>query len=161
MLFAISYSRSRINRQSNFSWQKDPLCEGKPYPKVFSEFKKTLSNLRSQKYGNAPCNGKEVLEQIERDFDLGYSLLRNNDGELLKLLDDVVITDTFENCIFSSSKSISLIKEFTEETTRFFILDGTFRITPKGVWQQILILHVNFGLKVSKVILLIRDHEMK
>lgn len=139
----------------NFSWQKDSLCGGTPYPKVFSEFKKTLSNLRAQKYGNAPTNGKEILEQIENGSlsDLEYSLIHDNEGKLQKLLNDVVITDKFENCIFSSSESLSLIRDFTEEEQRFFVLDGTFRITPKGVWQQILILHINFGMKVSKIIL--------
>lgn len=137
----------------NFSWQKDELCNGTPYPKLFSEFKKTLSNLRAQKYGNAPTNGKEIMEQIEKKSftDLEYSLVRDKEGKLQKLLNDVVITDKFEYCVFSSPKTLSLIKEFTTEDQRFFILDGTFSITPKGVWQQILILQINFGLKVSKL----------
>lgn len=136
----------------NFSWQKDELCNGDPYPKLFSEFKKTLSNLRAQKYGSAPTNGKEIRNSIERNSltELEYSLLRDEEGKLHKLLNEVVITDKFENCIFSSAKTLSLIKEYTEVEQRFFILDGTFRITPKGIWQQILILQINFGLKVDK-----------
>lgn len=123
-----------------------------------------MSNLRGQKYGHAPTNGKEIREQIEKNSltDLEYSLVRDKEGKLQKFLNDVVITDKFEYCVFSSPTTISLIKEFTTEDQRFFILDGTFSITPKGVWQQILILQINFGLKVSKLILkyLNRDLEI-
>lgn len=157
-----SYSRSRkiVVRYfniTNFSWRNDPLCKG-PYPKVYAEFKKTLSNLRAQKFGNAPTNGTEVLEQIEINSLSGfqYALPEDEEEELGKLFYDVQITDKFDNCIFASSKSLSLIKENTNEKDRFFVLDGTFRITPKGVWQQVLILHINFGLKVRIFVKLIK-----
>lgn len=132
-----------------FRWQNDPLCEGTPYPKVFREFKKTLGNYRKQKYGKAPTNGEEVLREFEKDAvrtDYGYSVL----FEKGPLFNDVVIEDNFEYCVFSSWKSIALVLEYLPELMRFFILDATFRITPKGVWQQVLILHINFGMKVSK-----------
>lgn len=133
----------------NFSWQKDPLCEGTPYPKVFHEFKKTLGNFRKLKYGKAPTNGIEVLTEFEKEAvlqDYGFSLLQEHGP----IFNGVVVRDNFENCIFSSAKSIDLILENTTESERFFIVDGTFRITPKGVWKQVLILHINFGFKVSK-----------
>lgn len=115
----------------NFSWQKDPLCEGTPYPKVFDEFKNTLSNRRKQAYGKSPINGKEVLIEFEKE-----SISKANAFSLLKdhverpFFNVVVITDNYENCIFSSAKSIELIIEYTTERERFFIVDGTFRITP-------------------------------
>lgn len=130
-----------------FRWQKDPLCEGTPYPKVFDEFKKTLGNCRKQRFGKSPTNGVEVLAEFEKQSvseAYGFSLLQDHG----QFFNDVVIEDNFENCIFSSSKSIDLILQNTTEAERFFIVDGTFRITPKGVWQQVLILHINFGIKV-------------
>lgn len=132
----------------DFRWQKDPLCEKTPYPKVFDEFKKTLQNCRKQRYGKSPINGTEILVEFEKQSVLdnyGFSLLQDHGS----FFNDVVISDNFENCIFSSAKSIELILQNTTEAERFFIVDGTFRITPKGVWQQVLILHINFGIKVS------------
>lgn len=131
-----------------FRWQNDPLCKGAPYPKVYDEFKKTLSNIRKAKYGKSPTNGEEILLEFENEFiqkEYGFSLLQEH-GDFLN---DVVITDDFEYCIFSSAKSIALVLENIPVSQRFFILDGTFRITAKGVWEQTLILHINYGLKVS------------
>lgn len=147
-IFYIYRFGNLILNSSIFRWQKDPLCNG-PYPKTFSEFKKTLTNIRKRRYGKNPTNGEEVLAEFQKEEvlrDYGYSLLQDHG----KLLNDVIITKTYENCIFSSAKSIALIKENVPEHKRFFILDGTFYITPKGVWKQVLILHARFGSKVSQ-----------
>lgn len=82
--------------------------------------------------------------------DLGLSLHH----ERGKFFNVVQITDEFENCIFSSSKSISLILENTEETSRFFLMDATFRITPRGIFQQVLILHFQYGIKVIFLVII-------
>lgn len=100
------------------------------------------------KYGKSPINGREVILEFQKESvreDYGFSLLQDRGP----FFNDVLITDRFDNCVFSSAKSIALIMENTLESDRFFILDGTFRITAKGVWQQTLILHINFGIKVS------------
>lgn len=134
----------------NSRWQSDALCDGSPFPKVFSQCKKTLGNLRTLKYGPSPKNGAEVREKfsrIEIMEALGHSLHYDHG----RFFNDVIVTDKFDSCIFSSHKSISLIKQYTLEEKRFFILDGTFRITPKGVWQQTLILQISFGLKVKQI----------
>lgn len=119
------------------------MCSG-PYPKVFPQVKKTISNLRKNRFGKAPDNGTEVLEAFQKEQvmrDYGFSLL----NERGRFFNDVIITNEFENVIFSSAKSIALILEHVPESQRFFILDGTFRVTPQGVWQQTLILHASFG----------------
>lgn len=131
-----------------YRWQSDALCGEMPYPKVFDEFRKTLSNIRKFKYGKSPTNGLEVLSEFEKPHvseQYGVSLL----AEHGPFFYDVIITDNFENCIFASSKSIELVLHNTNEVERFFVLDGTFRITPNGIWQQVLILHISFGHKVS------------
>lgn len=132
----------------HFSWQNDELCKGTPYPKVFDEVRKTLSNSRAQRYGKAPTNGDEVIDEFKKEHvsdAYAFSLLQDHGP----FLNDVIITDAFENIIFSSSKSIQLILQNTKEEDRFFIVDGTFRITPNGIWTQVLIVHINFGIKVS------------
>lgn len=98
-------------------------------------------------YGKAPTNGVEVLAEFEKESVselYAFSSLQDHGT----FFNDVIITNNFENVIFSSSKSIDLILQNTTEAQRFFVVDGTFRITPNGIWQQVLILHVNFGIKV-------------
>lgn len=138
-----------LTNQNN-RWQNDALCDGAPYPKVFDEFKKTLGNYRRKKYGKAPENGREVLAEFEKEsvrIDFAYSLLKDRG----QFFNDAIISDRFEYCVFSSAKSISLILENTVESERFFTLDATFYITPYGVWEQTLILQINFGSKVSEI----------
>lgn len=135
----------------SFRWQKDPMCTGS-YPKTYDELKKTISNHRTNRFGKAPINGTEILEKFEKEQilkDYGFSLLQ----ERGRLFNDVIITDQYENVIFSSAKCIALIVENVPQNKRFFIVDGTFRITPKGVWQQTLILHAYFGEKVRQKII--------
>lgn len=64
------------------------------------------------------------------------------------LFNNIQIEKKFSNCIFSSESSIALVKKYLEPKERFFIMDGTFRITPHGIFNQVLVLYVRFGLKV-------------
>lgn len=121
-----------------------------PFPKVYDEVKKTLCLIRRVKYGDSPKNGSEVLSQFATPDNLQkYGTSASIQGG--KLFYDVIIEDTYENCIFASTKSIELILEYTNQRERFFILDSTFRITPAGVWQQVVALHISFGLKVNNL----------
>lgn len=90
---------------------------------------------------------------MEREFQREY--IRENLGcSLIKdagpIYNGAVVTNDFDYCVFSSPKSISLILENVPQSERFFIIDGTFRITPKGVWQQTLIVHVMYKSKVRQ-----------
>lgn len=92
-------------------------------------------------------------EEIEHVFDkpeimqgLGTSLFH----EKAPIYNGIQITDKFTNCIFSSSKSISLIRSNMETHERFYLMDGTFRITPRGIFNQLLVIYVQFGLKVTR-----------
>lgn len=101
------------------------------------------------KYGKAPTNGEEIRIEFEKPEilnDLGMSKHREH-GPFFNQLQ---INDHFTNCIFSSAKAISLVLENVDENDRFFLMDGTFRITPRGIFQQVLILHIQFGIKVIK-----------
>lgn len=127
-------------------WQTDPLCDGN-YPQNFDEVKKTLENRRKLKYGKAPTSGEEIRAEFQKPDvlkDLGMSKHREN-GPFFNHLQ---IDANFTNCIFSSAKAISLVMENIDEKDRFFLMDGTFRITPRGIFQQVLILHIQFGIKV-------------
>lgn len=139
-----------VNESIFFRWQKDALCDG-PFPKTFEEVKRTLENCRKQKYGKAPTNCRE----IEREFakaNIFESLGISRHQERGIFFNTVQIGDGFENCIFSSSKSISLIKDNVDTKDRFFLMDATFRVTPRGIFNQLLIIHTQFGKKTFPII---------
>lgn len=129
-------------------WHRDPLCSG-PYPQSFESIERTLRNYRKTKYGKSPNTPQEIEAEFQKQDvfrDLGLSKFR----ERGLLFNKICIEKDYCNCIFSSEKSIALVKENLEVDERFFIMDGTFRITPRGAFQQVLIIHIQFGIRVSE-----------
>lgn len=129
-----------------YRWQIDPLCNG-DYPRTFDEMRRTMEDWRKAKYGKAPKNAKEIEDAFKKSdiFEtLGKSLYRGR-GTFYNCSQ---ITENYENCIFSSPRSIQLIKENVDEKDRFFLMDATFSITPRGSFQQVLIIYAQFGPKV-------------
>lgn len=107
-----------------------------------------MEDWRKAKYGKAPTNAQELNEKFKEQniFEsLGKSLHRDR-GIFYNCSQ---ITENYSNCIFSSSKSIQLIKENVEEKDRFFLMDATFSVTPRGEFQQVLIIYAQFGPKVG------------
>lgn len=132
-----------------FSWHNDPFCSG-PYPQGFESIERTLRNYRKTKYGKSP----NTIEDIEREFSkpdvfeaLGLSQFREHGV----LYNGIQIEKEFCNCVFSSAKSIAVITDILEPHERFFVMDGTFNITPRGEFKQVLILHAEYGIKVSLI----------
>lgn len=129
-----------------FRYHKDPNCIG-PFPKKYESVEKTLRELRRSKYGKSPKSVHEIADAFENEYvmeGLGKSLY----GERERLFNTMQIEQNFSNCIFSSPSSIALIKKYIDTNERFFIMDGTFRITPHGVFTQVLVIYVRFELKV-------------
>lgn len=126
-------------------WQKDPLCDGS-YPDTYDEISRSMAEWRKAKYGRAPTDAEGISREFEKPdiFEaLGKSLHRDRGT----IFNTVQIEDGFANCIFSSPRSIELYKT-VEEKDRFFLMDGTFRITPRGSFQQVLIIYGQYGSKV-------------
>lgn len=108
---------------------------------------KTLRDLRQNKYGKSPNTVEEIKNAFETESikdGLGRSLY----GQKRTLFKQIQIEKNFSNCIFASEASIALIEQNLDPSERFFIMDGTFRITPQGVFSQVLVLYIRFGLKV-------------
>lgn len=135
---------------SSSRWQSDPRVSEVPFPKKYNEVKRTLEEFRKQRYGRAPKNGEEIIKELSKPEvyqSLGLSLHRER-GIFFNKME---INKNFENCIFSSSKSISLILQNTKKEERCFVMDATFSSSPR-IFQQLLILHVVFGIKVIFVL---------
>lgn len=60
--------------------------------------------------------------------------------------------DGYENCIFSSAKAIALIKDNVNIEDRFFVMDATFRVTPRSSFKQFLVIHIQYGKKTFPIV---------
>lgn len=132
---------------SMFRWNNNPLCTG-PFPYNFETVEKTLRERRKSKYGKPPVSPEEIVLEFEKSDvlrDLGTSKHRDKGP----FYNTTQIENNYSNCIFSSAKSIELAKEHLEVHERFFSMDATFRITPRGIFQQVLVIYIHFGSKVT------------
>lgn len=117
--------------------------------KKFEKISKSLSNWRKEKYDVSPKTCEEIRKAFENPVtlnDLGTSLHRQHG----LIYNGVHEEKDYSYCVLSSPKSIELITSNLEEQERFYLIDGTFRITPMcSVFKQVLIIHAQFGIKVS------------
>lgn len=128
-------------------WNQDPKCKSQ-FPVPLHKIYRTLKDLKNKKYGKSPTNCDEIKAAFENPAimnDLGTSLHRER-GNLYNYTHE---ENDFSYTIFSSPKSIQLITDNLDESERFYLIDGTFKITPMcNVFQQVLIIHAQFGIKV-------------
>lgn len=129
-----------------YSWNADVLLK-KPFPHNFEYYERTLRDLRKTKFARSPKTAIEIENEFQKESvmnELGFSLCQEK-GLLYNGID---IGEEYCNCFFSSAKSISLVKENIDRNERFFLMDGTFRVTPNGIFQQLLVLYIQYGIKV-------------
>lgn len=134
----------------SYRWTEDEKCIG-PFPKHFESYDRTLRDLRKSRFGKSPTLPREIEYEFKKPDivnSLGKSLYRNSGP----IYNGIQIERDFANCIFSSPHAISLVKEHIEIKDRFFLMDATFRITPRGSFQQVLIIYVKYGIKVRKIV---------
>lgn len=124
------------------------MCDG-PFPIAYSKISRSLATWRGEKYKNSPTSCAElraVFEDPKILKDLGTSLQRDH-GVLFNCVHE---EDSFAFCVISSPKSVELITQNVEEKDLFYLIDATFSITPMcNVFQQVLIIHAQFGIKVD------------
>lgn len=108
-------------------------------------------DIRKEKYETSPNSLAEIKNSFENPIvlkDLGTSLHREH-GQLFNIVHE---EPDCGFCVFSSPKSIELIEENLDLQERFFLIDGTFKITPMcNIFHQVLIIHAQFGVKVSSL----------
>lgn len=52
--------------------------------------------------------------------------------------------ERFSYCIFASKKSIELMEANIQEKDRCFLVDATFKVVPNGIFNQLLIIFVEY-----------------
>lgn len=121
-----------------------------PFPLDFKKIAKTLTNWRNEKYETSPKTCEDIRKAFENPVtlaDLGTSLHKDH-GLIYNHLHE---QKEYSYCVLSSPKSIEIMNKELEENERFFLIDGTFRITPMcKVFKQTLIIYGQFGQKVRK-----------
>lgn len=75
--------------------------------------------------------------------------IRDKFGKTLDFDIDSVLRPTFSFHLFASLCVISFIKEHIKPGERFYSMDGTFQVVPKGL-SQLLIISIQYKNKVGR-----------
>lgn len=89
------------------------------------------------------ANVPDILEAFGKEHILetyGYTY-RPKGGERSTFLKYAFECDEFSYCIFASDDIVKMIEENVEPSNRKLYSDATFKVTPIGVFRQVLVLH--------------------
>lgn len=96
-----------------------------------------LKRIKNKSYPKSPENVESIrAKMLESEIgkDYGYT----KDG-LHNLYIDSVINENYSFCLFASFKTIEVIKNEIEPDGRHYLMDGTFKVAPKGFLQLLII----------------------
>lgn len=130
----------------SFRWDADQNCIGH-HLKPYESYNRTLRDARKKHLGKSPTSPEEIRTEFAKlsIMDRLGTSLHHEKGVLYN---GIQIEEDYCNCFFSSPKSIKLVKEHLDPSERFFVMDATFRVTPQSTFEQVLIIHIRFGIKV-------------
>lgn len=140
-------------------WSQDKKCDG-PFPRNFDTYERTLRDLRKTRYGKSPSTPHEIEEEFRKPEilnSLGTSLFKESGA----IYNGIQLEDGYSNTIFSSPHSIELVKKHLKTNERFYLMDATFNITPRGMFQQVLIIHIKYGIKVRSIYMFLTNVGIK
>lgn len=107
-----------------------------------------LNRLKNKHYPIKPKTSKGMAAELKK------SDAREKFGQTLdkqrQFYIDSVVRSTFSFHLFASLAVISFIKDHIKIGERFYSMDGTFQVVPKGL-SQLLIISIQFKSKVGKI----------
>lgn len=123
---------------------------------TFNSVSRNLYQIRNAVFPKSPLNAIEVNERFKDEKtlnDYGFTTRENVDHKT-PFFRHAEQTKDYEYCIFASKEVIDNILEHIEPENRTYYIDGTFKVTPLGVFVQVLIISIDFMGQVMIVALI-------
>lgn len=119
----------------------------------FLKIKRGLQYIAAKNFVSSPKSALDVVEafNIENVW-TQYGVSKDCDNPEHFYTASISDKD-YSYFIFSSQKSIHLIRENISPTNRKFLIDATFKPVPRGCLNQLLIIYVEYFDEVQKMIL--------
>lgn len=115
----------------------------------FSKIQRGLQKIVSRNLVTSPKTALQTieafnLEHVWNDFGLSKDNLKPR-----HFFTAAIKEENYSFCLFSSLKTIDLIKGNIPASKRTYLMDGTFKIVPHGCFQQLLVIYVEYFEEVS------------
>lgn len=111
-----------------------------------------LHKIRANTLPSSPKNIAEVLKVYKTPYVIeNYGLTLRDDANVRTMFfNHAYENDDFAYCVFASLDIVTAIKTNIQNVKdRQFFIDGTFKVCPIGIFNQLLIVHINFMGQVS------------
>lgn len=111
--------------------------------------KRSMYKKRNELLPKSPTNAAEIEKAFENDFvkiQYGLTIRKNKEGcdniekQTMFFKTAQECTD-FSFCIFSSDEIVKSIENSTVPSERKLFTDATFKVCPKGIFKQLLIIY--------------------
>lgn len=109
-----------------------------------------LNRMKNKGYPKKPQTSQDMATVLSKP-DIREAYGRTLDGKRPFYIDSVV-RPSFSFHLFASLAVISFIKDYIKVGERFYSMDGTFQVVPKGL-SQLLIISIQFKSKVSETLI--------
>lgn len=110
------------------------------------KIKTQLNRLKNKQYPNKPKTSEDMAAELKKP-ETREMFGKTLDGQRIFYIDSVV-RPAFSFHLFASLAVISFIKQHIKPGERFYSMDGTFQVVPKGL-SQLLIISIQYKNKVS------------
>lgn len=121
-------------------------CSATNYGINAKSMQRRCLQIRNSVLPKPPKTANEILEVFKNaDVMEKYGMTdRENESTRSTFYKHAFQCDEFQCCIFCSDDVVTEMIQNIEETSRIFMIDGTFKITPFGEFVQVVIISVVF-----------------
>ncbi|XP_046806265.1 uncharacterized protein LOC124419747 isoform X2 [Lucilia cuprina] len=128
---------------------------------IFSKLQRGLQKIISKNLITSPKNALQVieafnLENVWNDFGLSKDEMKPR-----HFFTAAIDGESYSFCLFSSLKSIDLIKENIPPTKRTYLIDATFKIVPHGCFKQLLIIYIEYFEEIFPIFFVLMSKKSK
>lgn len=111
--------------------------------------KRNLLQIRRKALPKSPNNAPEIIAAYKEKFVKdNYGLTIRPDGKGTMFYKHAFECSDFSYCVFGSDEVIEAALKVEPENRKIY-MDGTFRVCPMGIFEQLLIIYVNIYGQVS------------
>lgn len=110
----------------------------------FSKIKRGLQYIVSKGLVTSPKTAVQVIEAFNLENIWTFYGITKDETNPKSFFTACIIEEKFSFCLFSSLKTINLIKENIPPAKRTYLMDATFKIVPQGCFKQLLVIYIEY-----------------
>lgn len=128
-----------------FSFSSQDEAKNISFPRI----QRGLQNIVSKHLITSPKYAVQIIESFNLENVWSEFGLTKDEANPMHFFTACIIEENYTFCLFSSQKSINLVKENIQPSQRKYLMDATFKIVPKGCFKQLLIIYIEYFEEVS------------